>query len=130
MEITIGTTHTEETVVDERNVASALGSGLVDVYATPMMIALMELAASECVKPCLKEGEVTVGGHVNVSHIAATPIGMKVTAAATVTAKDRSRVEFAVVMRDEAGEIGSGTHTRFIVNKEKFTKRAAEKARR
>lgn len=127
MEIKPGTAYTAETTVDQRNIASALGSGLVDVYATPMMIALMELAASECIKPFLVAGQVSVGGHVNVSHIAATPPGMKVTATATVSAADLRRVDFDVVMRDEAGEIGSGTHTRFIVDKARFTAKANEK---
>ena len=128
MEIQIGMSHTETTVVDKSNIASAMGSGLVDVYATPMMIALMELAAGNCVKPCLEPTDVTVGGHVNVSHVAATPIGMRVQATATVAAIDRRRVDFDVIMRDEAGEIGRGTHTRFIVDKEKFTQKANEKA--
>ena len=127
MEIKPGETYTAETVVNETNLASALGSGLVDVYATPMMVALLELAASECIKPFLAPGQVSVGGHVNVSHTAATPAGMKVTATATVTAVDRRRVDFNVAMRDDAGEIGSGTHTRFIVDKDKFTAKANEK---
>ena len=127
MEIKTGTVYTAETVVDKTNIASALGSGLVDVYATPMMVALLELAASECIKPFLEPGQVSVGGHVNVSHVAATPVGMKVTATATVSAVDRRRVDFHVTMRDKAGEIGSGTHTRFIVDKDKFTAKANEK---
>ncbi|MCL2034188.1 MAG: thioesterase family protein [Oscillospiraceae bacterium] len=127
MEIKTGASYTTETAVDKTNIASALGSGLVDVYATPMMIALMELAASECIKPFLEPGQVSVGGHVNVSHVAATPVGMKVSATATVSVADRRRVDFDVTMRDETGEIGSGTHTRFIVDKDKFTAKANEK---
>lgn len=129
MEIKIGATYTAETVVDETKIASALGSGLVDVYATPMMIALMELAASECVRPFLGEDQVSVGGHVNVSHIAATPVGMKVSATATVSAADRRRIDFDVVMRDEAGEIGSGTHTRFIVERGRFMEKVRAKTK-
>ncbi len=127
MEIKIGATYTASTVVDKTNVASAIGSGLVEVFATPMMVALLELAASNCIKPFLDEGYVSVGGHVNVSHTAATPIGMTVTATATVTAVEKSRVDFDVTMRDDAGEIGSGTHTRFVVNKAKFEDKAATK---
>lgn len=127
MEIKTGMTHTAETVVDKTNIASAIGSGLVDVFATPMMIALLELAASECIKPCLDAGQASVGGHVNVSHSAATPLGMTVTATATVTAVDRRRVDFDVSVRDEAGEIGKGTHTRFIIDKEKFMQKTAER---
>lgn len=128
MEVKIGTEYTAETIVDNSNIASAVGSGLVDVFATPMMIALMELAASECIKPFLEDGQASVGTNVNVSHNAATPVGMKVFATAKVTLVDRRRVEFDVVMRDEAGEIGRGTHARFIIDKDKFMSKAAERA--
>ena len=124
MEIKIGTHYTASVTVDDKNTASAVGSGLVDVFATPMMIALMELAASECIKPFLDEGQVSVGTMVNVSHVSATPVGMKVFATAEVTETQGRRVEFKVCMRDEAGSIGEGTHTRFIVETEKFMGKA------
>ena len=120
MQLKPGLSHTYGITVSKEMLASHWGSGLVDVYATPMMIAHMEYAALKCIEPCLEAGQVSVGGHVNVSHIAATPLGMRVTAEATVTAIDRRRVDFTVTMRDECGEIGSGTHTRFIVDEAAF----------
>lgn len=127
MNIPIGAQHTSSLLVEESNLASAVGSGLVRVFATPMMIALLELAASECIKPFLEEGMVSVGGHVNVSHTAATPPGMQVRATATVTAVEGRKVAFSVRICDDEGEVGGGTHTRFVVDKEKFTARAYAK---
>ncbi len=124
MSIPTGITHSESVVVSEANLASAVGSGLVDVYATPMLVALCELAASNCVKPHLEAGEVTVGTKVDVEHSAASVTGMRVTATATVTAVDRRRVDFSLVVTDEAGEVGKGVHTRFVVDKEKFMAKA------
>lgn len=128
MEIPVGTAFTAKTVVDETNIASAVGSGLVDVFATPMMIALMELAASECLRPFLEPGQASVGARVNVSHTGATPLGMTVSATAAITHVDNRRVEFAVEMSDEKGEIGSGAHTRYIVDMAAFMEKAAAKA--
>ncbi|MCC8115630.1 MAG: thioesterase family protein [Planctomycetes bacterium] len=125
MSIPTGTAHSESVVVSEANLASAVGSGLVDVYATPMLVALCELAASNCVKPHLEAGEVTVGTKVDIEHSAASVTGMRVTATATVTAVDRRRVDFSLSVVDEAGEVGKGVHSRFIVDREKFIARAA-----
>lgn len=126
--IQVGMTHSETVTVGGDNVASAVGSGLVDVFATPMMIALLEKAAAACIAPHLDAGQASVGTHINVSHSGATPIGMQVTATATITEIDRRRIEFAVVVRDDAGEVGKGTHTRFIIDRDKFMNKAAEKA--
>ena len=127
MPIEVGAKYTVETIVTEKNTASAVGSGLIDVFATPMMIAQMELAASSCIAGGLEAGQASVGTKIDVSHSAATPIGMKVTAVATVTAVDRRRVDFAVTAHDEVGEIGSGTHTRFIIDVEKFMEKTNAK---
>ena len=127
MSIQEGAFHSETVVVDEQNIASAVGSGLVDVFATPMMIALLELAAARCIEKFLDPGMVSVGTHVDVEHSGATPVGMKVTATATVTAVDRRKVDFDIVIRDEAGEVGRGSHTRFVVDKAKFTEKALAK---
>ena len=116
-----------ETIVTKENVATAMKSGAVDVFATPMMIAGMEGAAADCVKPYLADGEATVGTHVNVSHLSATPIGMKVSFESELTEIDRKRLVFHVIARDEAGLIGEGTHERFIINTEKFMSRAEAK---
>lgn len=128
VEIPVGKTHSEQVVVGESNVASAVGSGLVDVFATPMMVALLELAAAKCIEPLLDEGDVSVGTHIDVEHSGATPKGMTVTAAATVTAVDRRKVEFQVVVSDDKGEVGRGSHTRFVVNREKFMQKALAKS--
>lgn len=127
MDIPVGTSHSETVTVDQSNVASAVGSGLVDVFATPMMVALLELASARCIEPYLDQGNVSVGTHVDVEHSGATPPGMKVTATATVTAVDRRRVDFSILVVDEAGEVGKGVHTRFVVDKAKFTQKALAK---
>lgn len=120
MSIEIGMQGRDETLVCESNTAAAVGSGLVPVFATPFMIALMEGAAAQAVLPCLAEDEGTVGTHLDVSHDAATPIGMRVWAEATVTAVDGKKITFDVAAYDEAGMIGHGTHERFIIKPERF----------
>lgn len=120
MSITIGLKGHSETTVTPSNTADAIGSGLVPVFATPYMIALMENAASDALLPYLAEDEGSVGIHLDVSHDAATPIGMKVWAEAEVTAVEGKKITFAVTAFDEAGQIGSGTHERFIIKPEKF----------
>ena len=127
MSIEVGMKGRQETVVCESNTAAAVGSGLVPVFATPFMIALMEGAAAGTVLPCLNADEGTVGTHLNVSHSAATPIGMKVWAEATVTAVEGKKISFDVVAFDESGEIGRGTHERFIIKPEKFLQKVQAK---
>lgn len=127
MSIPSGISHAESVTVDETNIASAVGSGLVDVFATPMMVALLELASARCIEPHLDEGQVSVGTHVDVEHSGATPVGLQVTATATVTAVDRRKVVYEVVIVDNAGEVGRGTHTRFVVERAKFTEKANAK---
>ena len=109
-----------DTVVVPENTASAVGSGLVPVFATPYMIALMENSAVNAVNDHLEEGQGTVGTKLDVSHDAATPIGMKVWAESTLKEVDGKRLVFDVVAYDEAGPIGKGSHERFIINVEKF----------
>lgn len=120
MGIQIGMEHTAQTVVSKSNVASAVGSGRLDVFATPMMVALMEQAAAECIQGELEEGQTSVGTKICVFHSSATPLGCTVTATAKVTGIDRKKVEFEVLAQDETGEIGSGTHTRFVVDSAVF----------
>ena len=117
----VGKSFTLKTVVTEENTAIALGSGDAPVFATPMMVALMEGAAAQCVQPELAEGKTTVGGQINVSHIAATPIGMEVEATATVTAVEGKKITFSVEARDACGTIGQGEHLRFVVDQQRFT---------
>lgn len=127
MSIEVGMRGRAETVVTPENTAQAVGSGLVPVFATPYMIALMENAAVQAVQAQLAPDEGTVGTRLDVTHDAATPIGMKVWAEAEVTAVEGRKITFAVTAYDEAEKIGGGTHERFIIKPEKFVARAQGK---
>lgn len=127
-EIQLQTSYNLTSQVDETKLACTVGSGDVTVYATPMMIALMEASAVACLKPFLDEGETSVGVMINSTHIAATPCGMKVSATAEITAVDRKKVSFQITASDETGIIGSATHERVIVNKARFEENAKSKA--
>ena len=123
----IGKTYSVSLTVDESKLACSVGSGSVEVYATPMMIALIENCAAACVQDELPEGDTTVGTLINVSHVAATPCGMKVTATATLTAIDGRQLSFHVKAEDERGLIGEGEHQRVIVHTDKFNAKAKAK---
>ncbi len=114
-------------IVGEKDTAASFGSGEVKVYATPLMIGLMENAALSSVDPYLPEGFATVGLNVNVSHMAATPVGMKVTAKAELLEIEGKKLTFRVEAFDEAEKIGEGTHVRFIINLDKFIAKATSK---
>ena len=101
-----------------------MGSGSLKVLATPSMIALMEQAASELVDRNLPADRTSVGISLNVKHIAATPIGLKLRAEATITSIDGRKIIFDVRAFDEREEIGSGAHERFIVDRKKFQSKA------
>ena len=116
----------EETVTPEMS-AARVGSGLVDVFATPMMIALVEKTCNESVLPYLEEGQGTVGTLVNVAHSAATPIGMRVWCESELVEVDRRRLVFKVKAFDECGPIGEGSHERFIIDTAKFAAKALSK---
>ena len=119
-EIPIGLRGEAQTIVSDENTAQAVASGTLRVFGTPMMLALIEQAALQSVMPYLDEGESTVGTLLNVTHDAATPVGMKVWAVTEVTAVDRRKITFSVSAFDDAGPIGKGTHERFVVSNEKF----------
>ena len=127
MSIEVGMKGRAETVVTQDNTARAAGSGLVPVFATPWMIALMENAAVGAVQAALAPDEGTVGTRLNVTHDAATPIGMKVWAEAEVTGAEGRKITFAVSAWDGAERIGGGTHERVIVKTERFLARAENK---
>jgi fluoroacetyl-CoA thioesterase len=116
-------------VVQATHTASHLGSGGVEVLATPVMIALMEEAARTSVDSKLEAGQMSVGVNLNVSHLAATPIGMQVTSRAELLGVDGRKLTFKVEAYDEKEKIGEGTHTRAIINLERFMSRVHEKAR-
>ncbi len=119
-EIKVGLVNEAKTIVTEKNIASTMGSGCLRVFATPAMCCLMEKAASELMDSLVEEGSTTVGTALNIAHTAATPVGMEVVAKAEITAVEGRKISFKVTASDEAGEIGYGTHERFIVFKEKF----------
>lgn len=127
MNIEIGTEYSVITVVDETNIASKAKSGALPVFATPCMVALMEQAAAELLQKYLDGGSTSVGIQMNVSHLAATAVGATVTATAKVTAVDRRKVDFTVTAFDNAGMIGKGEHSRFVVDTEKFMAKAEER---
>lgn len=122
-----GLTYTLERRVERTMTADAFASGAVPVFATPMMVALMEEACARLCKEHLQEGLSTVGIRVNVAHSAATPVGMNVTICATLKEIDRKRLVFVVSARDEREQIGAGTHERFIIDVEKFLQKAQAK---
>lgn len=119
-ELKPGLSGTAETIVRETNTAIAMGSGSLHVFATPSMIALMEQAACNAVAACIDEESTSVGTLVNITHDAATGMGKKVTATATLTAVKGRKLVFEVTAADEDKQIGKGRHERFIINKEQF----------
>ena len=127
MPVEIGLKGRAETAVTPDNTAQAVGSGLVPVFATPWMIALMENAAVNAVQAQLAPDEGTVGTRLDVTHDAATPIGMRVWAEAEVTAVEGRKITFTVAAYDEAEKIGGGTHERFIIKPERFLLKAQGK---
>lgn len=127
MSIAIGLKGRADSLVTPMNTARAMGSGTVPVFATPCMAALMENAAVQAVQPELREGESTVGTRLDVTHDAATPIGMKVWAEAELTEADGRKLTFSVTAFDETGKIGGGTHQRAVVQVDKFLARTQAK---
>ncbi len=122
-----GLKNKKEDVVTKENSASAVGSGLLEVYATPSMIALMEGCCHESVGPFLEEGCGTVGISLDIRHVAATPVGMKVYCESELTEVKGRVLVFQVRAYDEKGLIGEGVHERCIVQNEKFQQRADAK---
>jgi fluoroacetyl-CoA thioesterase len=113
--------------VGEEHTAPSIGSGKVRVLATPVMINLIEAAALDAVEHLLPAGYQSLGTHLDVRHIAATPVGMRVTATAEVVRVEGRTVDFRVEARDERELIGDGTHQRVVVNVSKFDQRVQRK---
>jgi predicted thioesterase len=121
----VGLSGKSESVVTAENTAKAVGSGSLEVYATPMMVALMENAAINALS--LGADQTSVGISLEVKHIAATPVGMKVRAVAEIVEVDGRRLVYRIEAFDEIEKIGEGRHERFIVNHEKFMNKAKQK---
>ena len=113
--------------VGDEHTAPSIGSGKVRVLATPVMINLIEAAALDAIEHLLPPGYQSLGTHLDVRHIAATPVGMRVTATAEVTRVDARTVDFKVEARDQKELIGGGTHQRVVVNVSKFDQRVQRK---
>lgn len=119
-----------EIVVTSALSAEKMGSGVMDVFATPAMLALMENTAYKSVLPYLNEGCGTVGTKVDIEHIAASPVGMKVECDTELIEVDGRRLVFKVEASDEKGLIGKGTHERFIIESEKFREKTYNKLKK
>ena len=116
-----------EREVTQELTAQALGSGLLPVFATPALIALAEETATKSVAAALEQGQGTVGTRVEIAHLAATPVGMKVRCESELTEVDRRRLVFSVAVYDEAEKIAEGIHERFIIDNAKFMEKAQGK---
>ena len=128
MEIKIGLTAKAEKTVAASDTAKAVASGAADVFSTPALIALMENAAFAAVQPYLEAGQSTVGARIDAKHIAATPVGMNVSANAILTAVDGRKLEFEINAFDEREKIGEAKHTRYIIDEKRFMQKVSEKA--
>lgn len=123
----VGMKAEQKVTVTEDMTAAAMGSGALEVLATPCMIALMEGTAQSAIQAFLEDGQGSVGTRIDVKHLAATPVGMEVTCTAEVTEIDRRRIVFHVEAFDEVEKIGEGTHERFIISNDRFLEKCKGK---
>jgi predicted thioesterase len=128
--LSLGIKGSQSVEVNESNTADALGSGDLPVFATPAMIALIERTACQSLIPYLEVGSSTVGTHLDIAHSSATPTGMTVVCETELVEIDRRRLVFKVHVYDSAGEVGSGTHERFVVDAQRFLEKASLKLNR
>ena len=126
-EIKPGVTGEKSAAVTIENTALAMGSSTLRVFATPAMIALCEACCAESVEDLLGEGITSVGTHIDVEHLSASPVGAGIVCRSALTAFDGRRLDFSVEVYDNAGLIGKGTHTRFTVKSDSFLKKAEAK---
>jgi predicted thioesterase len=127
--ITPGLTGTAEIVVGPEHTAPFVGSGRIAVLATPVMINVIEAASLNAVEHLLSAGHQSLGIHLDVSHVAATPVGLRVTATAEVIGLEGRTIKFRVEAHDEVEAIGGGTHERVVVSVERFDERVQRKVR-
>ena len=120
MELKKGLSSQSSVTVSAGNTAAVMGSGDLDVFATPAMVALMENAAMKAVADALPEGSTTVGAEMNVTHIKPSGLGAEITATAVLTGVEGRKLIFNVGARDAEGMIGEGVHIRYVVDREKF----------
>ncbi len=127
--ITSGLTGTAHLLVGPEHTASFVGSGRIAVLATPVMINVIEAAALNAIEHLLPAGHQSLGIHLDVTHIAATPVGLQVTATATVLRVEGRTITFRVEARDEVEMIGNGIHQRVVVSVARFDERVQRKVR-
>ena len=127
-ELTPGLSAELEHIVTDDDTAARWGSGLVPVFSTPALVGLMESAAVEALKGHLPAGQTTVGGHIDIRHLAATPVGMKVRAKAELTVVDGRKLVFKIQAWDEVERIGEADHERFVIDEAKFVAKVQAKA--
>ena len=118
--VDVGTQRTQTWVIGKEHLASAFGSGLVDVLATPVLVGFFEECARTMIDPTLPNGQKTVGMAIAIEHIAATPPGMRVTVVAELVEIDRRRLSFRIQAYDEVELVARGTHDRFIIDEARF----------
>ena len=128
-QLTLGLNAEITLTVTEADTAAKWGSGLVPVFGTPSLVGLMEAAAVKALEGHLPEGQTTVGGHIDVRHLAATPVGMQVRARAELTSIDGRKLTFQIEAWDEVEKIGEALHERFVIDTEKFIARAKAKSK-
>jgi predicted thioesterase len=122
-EFKVGDTFEKEIIVEEKHTAKYIGSGGLEVFSTPSLVALMELAAKDFIDTKLDNGFSTVGIEINVKHLKATPLGDKVKCIGKLEEIDGKKLKFSLECFDSKGKIGEGTHFRYIVENEKFLKK-------
>lgn len=127
MDLKLGLKASESIIVNETNIARTMGSGSLDVFATPSMVALMEKAACSAINAYLSKEETSVGISLNITHDAATLPAKEVTATAELTKIEGKKLTFVVMAKDSYGTIGKGVHERFIVNIDKFIEKLKNK---
>ena len=127
-DLRVGMTNEVTLVVEKQHLASSKGSGIAEVFSTPDLLMIMEAACFKLVEEYLDEGQSTVGISANLKHMAATPLGMRVTSRCVLKEIDRKRLVFSVEVFDEVEKIGEGEHQRFIIDQDKFEKKAALKS--
>ena len=125
--IDVGSTREQAWTVERSHLASAFGSGLVEVLATPVLVGFCEECARRLVDPALAPGQKTVGASIALEHLAATPLGMTVTVRAELTQVNGRRLTFQIEARDDAEVIGRATHVRCVIDAARFEARIAQK---
>jgi predicted thioesterase len=128
-ELAVGLTGETEAVVTEADTADRWGSGIVPVYGTPALVGLLEGAAVQALVDHLPPGQTSVGGWIDVRHLAPTPVGMRVRARAELVEVEGRRLVFHIEAWDETEKIGEATHERFVIDQERFVAKAKAKAR-